>query len=572
MLLPLQPAFAAEEGGALPDQNPPTPVEPSTEPSPTAAPPVLLEPVAEDEPATPLAEDEPVVADTVDSTEPTVSSGDTDIESPLTTEPVVTTDTQAVTAVEPENGGASSTASTASSTSTDEGGGAESNMSDDNAPEATTTASLPETDAQAPAEATEGTTTAPVLDTEGVSTTTEDTRDVSLDDATVEVAPADDLPAAPISDETARKGGETVSVNTVTNDANRFTFDKDACVRVGDGSFYCSSEPSVPAVTGTDRVFAAVDDDGDREIYVEKSGTVRAITDNSMDDDAPYFDEASNSIVWHRLVDGRYQIVEYDVATNEEHTLTHDRYNNMEPSRYGALTVWQAWVGNDWEIMLDDSGTTTMITDNTYHDISPRVSGTYVVWQAFEDGAWRVKVYDALTKKTETIGDAGGASLENPRFVLVYDSKQENGDVETRGYDLHTKKNVPLESTPAPVPDRLPNPDETGEHRALVQPPVQLKTKDGSGADVPIVGGSDPDDDIASSTDRTSDELAGPTLDLTEGTTTAATSPEAEDLVVTPLPDHATSTATDHIDDVIVVPFSAGVLDTDPQTGVASST
>lgn len=281
------------------------------------------------------------------------------------------------------------------------------------------------------------------------------------------------------STDTIVGSAETVvlGANHVLHNEDDFLFSKNACVSVGDGSFYCTEATSTPAIMGADRVFSAVDSEGDREIYIEKEGQLVTITDNLFDDDAPFYDEVSESLVWHRLIEGRYQVVSYDLTSEEERVLTHDHYNNMEPSRYDTLTVWQGWVGDDWEIMIDEGNGVRMLTDNTYHDIAPRINSGYIIWQSFEENAWRVKVYDIYTGRIETIDDTEGMSLENPRFVLVYDAKHKNGDVETKGYDLQSKKIIPLSAIPVSIPDSLPDPEQTGEERALVQTPVQVKTK-----------------------------------------------------------------------------------------------
>jgi len=243
---------------------------------------------------------------------------------------------------------------------------------------------------------------------------------------------------------------QEIGVVTVFNDQNKFRFSKDECISVGDGTYYCTDSDQSKVSVDQDGVFARADADGDREIFVKKAGTIIQITNNLTDDDAPYYDEKTDTIVWHRLVDGRYQIFEYDFATEEERQLTTERYNNMQPSRYGDIIVWQGWVGNDWEVMLEENGELIMVTDNDTHDISPRINGNYIIWQSFEDGAWKVKVYDLITGTTNTISDAEGGSVENPRFVLVYDTKFGNGDVETRGYDLESGQVVPLSQKGAP--------------------------------------------------------------------------------------------------------------------------
>ncbi len=384
----------------------------------------------------------------------------------------------------------------------------------------------------------------------------------------------DDTPNTPNTEVTTSEDGENtstttdensegesvdenvVAVNTLTNETNKFSFAENECTTVGDGTFYCTKTEATPEVIHTDRIFSAVDAEGDKEIYVEKDGEVGAITDNHYDDDAPYYDEGSDSAVWHRLVDGRYQIISYDFSEEEETQLTHDRYNNMQPSRYGDATVWQGWVGDDWEVFMLVNDELTMLTDNTTHDINPSINGTHVVWQSFENNVWMMKVYDLRTEETRTIEDTGGGSIENPRFVLVYDSKQDTGDIATRGYDLKSGEVIDLASEPVSVPDEIPDPDQTGEERALVTTITQLKpkTEDEADGDIPN-----------NLTTGNGDDVVIPPLDST--TTTPTSTPtvadEPNDLVVEPV---ATATSTDasvtHIEDVVITPYAPQIAST----------
>ncbi len=358
-------------------------------------------------------------------------------------------------------------------------------------------------------------------------------------------------------------------VHTVITPENKFTFSEKECVTVGDGSFYCARADSAAEVMSADRVFAAPDSDGDREVYVEKAGELIQITHNLTDDDAPYYDAISNAIVWQRLINERYQIVLYDIEKSEETVLTADRYNNMQPSMHGDAIVWQGWVGNDWEIMVYQGGEITMLTDNTTHDIDPDISGDYIIWQAFEGESWHVKVYDRVSKSIETIDDAGPVSLENPRLVLVYDAKHDNGDVETRGYDLKSKSSVPLSSTPTPTPESIPDPEQTGEDRAMVSSGVQLKTKTDDDSDA---NPFDTNNDNASSTPTdivttTSDIVIPgfgedieplPIYELPDANTLPA---ETGDIVVTSFDDKKLQP----FEDLVIEPFVAESSSTDSQ-------
>ncbi len=354
-----------------------------------------------------------------------------------------------------------------------------------------------------------------------------------------------------------------VQPTAFAQDLNLKSFPKEACITTGDGMFYCKEPTDAAGILGSDRVFSAPDNEGDKEIFVERDGEVTQISFNQYDDASPRFDEISNTLVWHRLIEGRYQIIRYDIETEEEIQLTNDLYNNMEPSQYGAVVTWQGWVGTDWEIMLWEKGSTTMLTDNTIQDVAPRVMGDYILWESYEDGAWRVKVYDQRSKIIETIANVDGASVDNPRFVLVYDTKYANGDIETRGYDLDTGKTVPLSATPVQTPQDLPSPDQTGEDRALVQPPVSVKTKSATTTDS---GDGDNQPDTVGTT-TPSDIIITPFVDEIGASTTLPVF-ENDDLVSA-----ATTTGESIVPDLIITPFVEEISsDIDPQVPVATST
>lgn len=354
-------------------------------------------------------------------------------------------------------------------------------------------------------------------------------------------------------DDSVEAIGETIVLNSVNDDGNKFSFSENECTTVGDGTFYCAKSASTPTPSFTDRIFSASDAEGDKEIYIEKAGEIAQISQNQFDDDAPYYDEVSDTAVWHRLIEGRYQIIVYDFDTEEEKQITSDRYNNMQPNRFGDTLVWQGWVGSDWEIFLSEGDEITMLTDNTTHDITPSINGTHIVWQSFESNAWRMKVYDIRTKTTNTIEDAEGGSIENPRFVLIYDTKFESGDVETRGYDLKSGEVVHLASVPVSLPEELPDPDQTGEERALVTTITQLKPKtEGDTDELPpdIDDGIDSDDVVIPA--LVIDEIVGTTtIEFTED---ASEGVVVDELIIPAFEDTATS-STDQIDDLVVPPF-----------------
>ncbi len=249
---------------------------------------------------------------------------------------------------------------------------------------------------------------------------------------------------------------------------SQFTFTKNECTQIDDGSFYCQNKKD--SIELDDSLMAAPDVDGDLEIFLVRGGERFQLTHNTVDDASPHYDEYSQSIVWHRLIDDRYQIVTYDVETGEETQLTNTSVNNMEPSRHGNYTVWQRWVQNNWEIILYDGTVEKQITDSARHDIAPHVRGPLVIWNSqSNDGTQELKTYDIQNRTYTTIADGDGVSVANPRMVVVYEAVYENGDIVTKGYDLISGEIVPLESLPRKLPEELPNSDSTGEIRALIQ-------------------------------------------------------------------------------------------------------
>ena len=263
---------------------------------------------------------------------------------------------------------------------------------------------------------------------------------------------------------------ETVrEISYLITEENYYQFSKQSCVPVGDGTFHCSvdnvSEPDSNAV-----VFARMGDSGTQEIFIRtKRGEEEQITDNKFDDTAPQYDAASKQIVWQRNIDGRYQIILYDLVTERESQLTFSRTNNMEPSVSLSGIVWQAWDGNDWEVMYYDGTYTDQITDNQSQDIGPTIEDGYILWSVPGNETQEARVYSLENKETLSVRGHEGGSIANPRFVLVYDTRFDNGDVVTQSFDPDTGIATPIAAKAAPDPIDIPAPDPIGEIRALIQ-------------------------------------------------------------------------------------------------------
>jgi hypothetical protein len=262
---------------------------------------------------------------------------------------------------------------------------------------------------------------------------------------------------------------------SISESDSAFSFTSDECTQLATGSFYCQ-KPQKNLLQ--DALFSAPDEDGDTEIFLVREGVQYQITNNRVDDAAPYFDQNSNSIVWHRLIDDRYQIISYDVESQEERQITQTSSNNMEPTRQGDYTVWQRWVDGGWNIILHDGDKETQITRTTSHNVAPYIHGSLIVWNRQSAGGDKtIEMYDMVSKTYVSVDDPDGMSVSNPRMVFVYDSLHPNGDIVTRGYDVLARKFIDLDTLPISLPDEIPDSESTGETRAMIQSKPSIKSE-----------------------------------------------------------------------------------------------
>lgn len=259
-----------------------------------------------------------------------------------------------------------------------------------------------------------------------------------------------------------------VSVQNIVTEDNFYQFSKQSCIAVGDGAYHCSNK-TADEIGIKSIASAKQGESGNMEIFLQTSNNKeRQITSNQFDDTAPHYDPESMQVVWHRLIDGRYQIVLYDIMEDNESQLTFSKTNNMEPKVSDAGIVWQAWDGNDWEIMLFDGSYTEQLTNNDSQDVAPVIQDGYVLWNVLGSDEQQARVYSLDTKETISIEGYEGGAIANPRFVLVYDTQFENGDVVTQSFDPTTGLSEPIAAKAAPEPIDIPESDPTGEIRALL--------------------------------------------------------------------------------------------------------
>lgn len=260
-----------------------------------------------------------------------------------------------------------------------------------------------------------------------------------------------------------------IQAQSLVTDDNFYQFSKQSCVAIGDGTYHCTLKTG-PQSDPDAAVYSEQDTDGDMEIYMRTSkGDIEKLSDNAYDDTSPHYDAESMRVVWQRMVDDRYQIIAYDLIEKKETQLTFSRTNNMEPKVSVEGIVWQAWDGHDWEVMFFDGKYTDQITDNEIQDVTPVGKDGYIMWSILGGNKQEARVYSIQSKETMTISGNEGGSIVNPRFVLVYDTKFENGDIVTQGFDPATGLSSIIAAIPASAPVDIPDVDTTGEIRALIQ-------------------------------------------------------------------------------------------------------
>ncbi len=326
-------------------------------------------------------------------------------------------------------------------------------------------------------------------------------------------------------------------VNEVTHTSNVYQFSKQQCVSMGAGAYHCFDVAAQVLTEGQQQLRVERDADGDKEIYLTTAnGKTHKLTDNRVDDDAPYYDAISDSVVWHRLIDGRYQIISYQ--DGRETVLSASNVNSMEPNRSGAVTVWQSWINDAWQVVLHDGVSVRTISTTAGQNIAPQVEGDYVIWNVTNGAAHKVAVYEIATGLVSLIDDEEGARVSNPRFVLVYDTRFANGDVITKGYDTETGSVVPLSAAAPVVPEELPSSDQTGEVRALLQNKSTSRDDSIENGETGETNASSTPSTASSTTTTTPNLVASSTTDATVTVPATATVPNMPltdfDIVVTP--------------------------------------
>jgi len=285
-------------------------------------------------------------------------------------------------------------------------------------------------------------------------------------------------------------------VPVVHNMENKYVFGEGDCTLVSDGEFYCVAAGPERQVSSEDpRVYAEKDREGDKEIFYFDGIEIHRITNNSYDDFAPVFDDETLRIVWQAMLNDRLQIMIHEIPTKTTRQVTKNRQNSTNPSIAGDTIVWQEWMDTNWEIMMtdiDDIGQEfdiEQLTDNVVHDMFPAAYDGLITWQSERGSSWEVVVYDMRTEKKHTLEKNEGTKYENPRRALLFDSKHDNGDVETIGYDLDTGEMTELgtKANPQPFVPKTPR-DEVPEAIPQGTNSISTSTKEDTDSDAdPVI-------------------------------------------------------------------------------------
>lgn len=242
---------------------------------------------------------------------------------------------------------------------------------------------------------------------------------------------------------------------------------RDGCLEFEDGSYYCMSDSeSVALLDGTEdvRVSSGKDAEGDEEIFLHLDGKKLQITHNDTEDRFPSADVFGERIVWQSQVDSTWQIMLHNTNTGETVQVTHTEFNNMNPHVYKDSVVWQGWVNNNWEIFRAkihsaNDWTITQVTDNEWHDVFPKAALGLVTWQSFEGGIWSVMMHDLESGSTSRLSE-GLDKYENPRFALLWDGRNDAGEVSVFEYDLSSgaiedlRKKQEKDDQPEDIPEQ----------------------------------------------------------------------------------------------------------------------
>jgi len=192
----------------------------------------------------------------------------------------------------------------------------------------------------------------------------------------------------------------------------------------------------------------SLDIDENYFVYISNSGVYSydlISSSNSLLSDG--LTEVSNSriygnyVVWQALVGNYWQIYLHDLEQSTTTILNEFASHQISPDVYGNYVVWADNVGGDWDIYLRDlnDGTQSLIISETQNQYSPRIYGDYIVYIDDASGTKDVYLYKISTEEITLIdgsdGDQNSISIyEN--YVVWQSNSAGNWDIYS--YDIST--------------------------------------------------------------------------------------------------------------------------------------